>query len=208
MLFRSIIPTFEKKSASAYEWVNQNGFNDEYDKEHFAPELIDLINKTPFQEIGTHTYAHYFCLEAGQTKEQFREDISVACKLANEKGIKLRSLVFPRNQFNEDYLSVCNEFGITSVRTNPDIWYWSYADNAGSFMKRFFRAGDAYLKFQPIKLQYVEDIKTDMLPLHLPASRLYRPWRPKYAIENKLKIKRILKEMTTAAQKGAYYHIW
>jgi len=204
----SIIPTFSNRNASAYEWVNEFGFKEDKDQQHFAPELIALIQKTPFQEIGTHTYAHYFCLEPGQTKEQFREDIKIACKLAAERGITIRSLVFPRNQYNESYLSVCNEFGITSVRTNPDIWYWSYSNTAGSFMKRFFRAGDAYLKFQPIKTQYLRDIKTDQLPLQLPATRLYRAWRPKYAIENKLKIRRILNEMTNAARKGAYYHIW
>jgi len=203
-----LIPTFKNKNASAYEWVKEFGFEEEEDRQHFAPGIIELIKKVPFQEIGTHTYAHYFCLESGQTKEQFRADIQTACRLAAEKGITIRSLVFPRNQFNEEYLSVCNEFGITSVRTNPDIWYWSYADNAGSFMKRFFRAGDAYLKFQPISIQFLKDIKTDQLPLQLPATRLYRACRPKYAIENKLKMRRILNEMTTAAKKGAYYHIW
>jgi hypothetical protein len=204
----SVIPTFSNRNASAYEWVKEIGFKEDRDKQHFAPELIELIKKTPFQEIGTHTYAHYFCLEPGQTKEQFREDIKTACKLATEKGITVRSLVFPRNQFNEDYLSVCNEFGITSVRTSPDIWYWAYSESAGGMLKRFFRAGDAYLKIQPIKTQYLRDIRTDQLPLHLPATRLYRAWRPKHAIENKLKMRRILNEMTNAAKKGAYYHIW
>jgi peptidoglycan/xylan/chitin deacetylase (PgdA/CDA1 family) len=204
----SILPSFTNKSASAYDWVDTFGFKSEDDQQHFAPELIELINKTPFQEIGTHTYAHYFCLEPGQTIEQFREDIRIACKLAAKKGLKLRSLVFPRNQYNESYLSVCNEFGITAVRTSPEIWYWAYSDKAGSFMKRFFRAGDAYLKFQPIKTQYLKDISTDQLPLKLPSTRLYRAWRPKFSIENKLKLRRILNEMTNAAKKGAYYHIW
>jgi len=204
----SVIPTFNNRNASAYEWVKEIGFKEDKDKQHFAPELIELIKKTPFQEIGTHTYAHYFCLEPGQTKEQFREDIKTACKLATENGITIRSLVFPRNQFNEDYLSVCNEFGITSVRTSPDIWYWAYSESAGGMLKRFFRAGDAYLKIQPIKTQYLRDIRTDQLPLHLPATRLYRAWRPKHAVENKLKMRRILNEMTNAAKKGAYYHIW
>lgn len=204
----ALVPTFKNPDVSAYEWVNKNGFNGDNDPSHFAPEFIDMIKSTPFQEIGTHTYAHYFCLEEGQTKEQFREDIKMACELAKSKGIEIKSLVFPRNQFNEDYLSICNEFGITSVRTNPDIWYWSYSNEAGSFMKRFFRAGDAYLKFQPIKMVYPKDINPNLMPLHLPASRLYRPWRPYYAIENKLKIRRIINEMTKAAQKGSYYHIW
>lgn len=203
-----LIPSYKNPQASTYEWINTHGFLDDNDRCHFAPELVEQVYQTPHQEIGTHTYSHYFCLEQGQTKEQFREDIRLACALAEEKGRTIRSLVFPRNQFNEEYLSVLDELGITSVRTNPDIWYWSYSDHAGSFLKRFFRAGDAYLKFQPIALQYLKDIDTSKRPLHLPATRLYRPWRPQYPIENKLKMRRILNEMTRAAQKGAYYHIW
>lgn len=204
----ALIPTFSNPHASAYEWIRVNGFSGEEDPCHFAPDLVELVYRTPHQEVGTHTYAHYFCLEEGQTKEQFQEDIRLAVAQAAEKGRIIRSLVFPRNQFKEEYLSVCREFGITSVRTNPDIWYWSYSHNAGSFMKRFFRAGDAYLGFQPIRMQFVSDISTAELPLHLPASRLYRPWKPGQPIQNRLKMRRILHEMTRAARRGAYYHIW
>ncbi len=201
------IPTFKNPEVSAYEWVKKNGFSSENDLEHFAPELIDLIKNTPYQEIGTHTFAHYFCLEEGQNKDQFREDIKMACKVASEKGIEIKSLVFPRNQFNKDYLSICKEFGITSVRTNPAIWYWSYAADS-SLIKKIFRTGDAYLKFQPIKMVMLKDIDKNQNPLQLPAARLYRPWSGSFKFQNKLKLNRILNEMTMAAKNNAYYHLW
>lgn len=204
----SLIPTFTNPEVSAYEWVKKNGFASEEDPFHFAPHLIDLIQSTPHQEIGTHTYAHYFCLEQGQTKEQFRADLQLAVEVAAAKNIRLHSLVFPRNQYNAEYLEVCTELGIQTVRTNPDIWYWSYSDKAGSFMKRFFRAGDAYIKWQPIKMVSLSDIDPAKVPLELPASRLYRPWRPEWPVLNKWKMSRIRNEMTEAAQKGGYYHIW
>ncbi len=203
----ALLPSFVNPDVSAYEWIKKNGFSGDNDPFHFAPELIELIKSTPHQEIGTHTYGHYFCLEEGQTKEQFREDIKMACKVAREHGIEIRSLVFPRNQFNRDYLSICKEAGITSVRSSPDIWYWSPATGSG-FMKKFFRAGDAYIRFQPIKPVYLKDINTDSLPLLLPATRLYRPWKPEYPLQNTFKMRRILNEMTVAAKNGAYYHIW
>lgn len=203
-----LIPSFANPEVSAYEWVKKNGFLEEEDPFHFAPRLVDLVNSTPHQEIGTHTYAHYFCLEKGQTKEEFRADLEMAVKVAATKGIRLHSLVFPRNQYNSAYLEICTELGIQIVRTNPDIWYWSYSDKAGSFLKRFFRAGDAYLKLQPIKMVRLSDIDASKTPLELPASRLYRPWRPEWPIQNKWKMKRIKNEMTEAAKKGGYYHIW
>lgn len=203
-----VIPTFDNPSVSAYSWINKNGFKGDDDPFHFAPELVDQIASTRFQEIGTHTYGHYFCLEKGQTRDQFRVDMEAACRIAAERNIKLHSLVFPRNQFNRDYLSVCTELGITAVRSSPDIWYWSPATGS-SFMKKFFRAGDAYLKFQPIKPVYLHEIKKEKgMPLLLPSTRLYRPWQPEYKIQNAFKMRRILDEMTIAAKKKAYYHLW
>ena len=44
----------------------------------FAPELIGKIAATPGQEIGSHTFCHYYCREAGQTPEEFRMDMRAA----------------------------------------------------------------------------------------------------------------------------------
>lgn len=204
----STIPTFTNPKASAYEWIKKHGFLNETDPCHFAPDLIQKIKATPHQEIATHTYAHYFCLEEGQTREQFREDLEIAVRIAQEDGSDIKSLVFPRNQFNPDYLSVCKEVGITAVRSSPNIWYWKYATGS-TFKEKFFRAGDAYIKMQPIKPITLNDIDVHTnMPLLLPSTRLYRAWQPKYKIQNYFKLRRILNEMTEAARKGYYYHLW
>lgn len=203
-----LLPTFANPKVSAYEWIERHGFYNDDDPFHFAPDLIELIKTTPNQEIGTHTYGHYFCLEKGQTPGQFKSDIEMACKVALENGTTIRSLVFPRNQFNQEYLGICAEAGITSIRSSPEIWYWAPATGS-TFMKKLFRAGDAYLKFQPIRMVYLKDIKTDNgLPLSLPATRLYRPWKPGQPLQNGLKMRRILNEMTEVAKRKAYYHLW
>lgn len=202
------LPTFADEKLSAYNWVNQNGFDGEEDVFHFAPSLIDKIQQTSHQEIGTHTYAHYYCLAEGQTTEQFRQDLKMAAKLAAAKGINLQSLVFPRNQFNAAYLSVCTEMGITSVRSNPDVWYWRPASESG-ILTKIFRTGDAYFNLKPVKTVALNKIvyKGDE-PLQIPASRLYRAWRPGSPFMNKRKLHRILNEMTEAAQYKRYYHLW
>lgn len=203
----SITPTYTNKNVSGYEWIKKNGFEAKDAPCHFAPELIEKIKSTKNQEIGTHTYSHYFCLEQGQTVEQFRADMKKACELAAEANLTLHSLVFPRNQYNEEYLSVCKEYGINVVRTCPDIWYWSPTAESG-LLRKIARTGDAYIKLQPIEPVYLKDISPNQLPIRLPASRLYRPWSRKWSILNKIKLKRILNEMTAAAKTGAYYHLW
>ncbi len=203
----SVLPTFKNPAISAYDWVKKNGFFEEQDLFHFAPELIQKIKSTPNQEIGSHTYAHYFCLEEGQTIEQFKEDIRTAFKVANEIGISISSLVFPRNQYNEEYLAVCRELGITSIRSNPAIWYWQPSDKAG-LLTKIFRSGDAFCNIHSAPMVFLDQIQTHIQPIQLPATRLYRPWRPTYSFQNKFKLKRILNEMTRAAQEGGYYHLW
>ena len=202
-----ITPAYSNKGVSTYDWIEKNGFQEEEDPFHFAPALIEKIKNTPHQEIGTHTYSHYFCLEPGQTKEQFKADLLKAIEIASSWGIELTSLVFPRNQFNDDYLSVCRELEITSVRSNPSVWYWSPASSSGMLTK-IFRTGDAYIKFDRNKSIDLQKLHQHQQPIQLPASRLYRPWKPSFKFQNKLKLNRILREMTVAAKKGAYYHIW
>jgi hypothetical protein len=46
------------------------------------------------------------------------------------------------------------------------------------------------------------------LPVCMPASRLLRPYNPSEGFLNGMKIDRIRKEMTRAAEKGEVYHLW
>ncbi len=201
------LPTYNDPKYSSYAWVAENGLMEPTDPYHFAPDLISLIENKPGFEIGTHTYCHYYCKEAGQTAAQFKADLKLAKEVAEKRGHQLKSLVFPRNQFNEDYLQVCYELGIEIVRSNPDCWYWD-ANLPESLAKKIFRTGDAYSGLLGAKVFSLDSIDINQKPLCLPASRLYRAWTSKSNILNKLKLQRILGEMTFAAKTGGYYHLW
>ncbi len=203
----AVHPGYEQPHFSSYHWVQQHGLQEPEDIYHFAPDLIQLLETVPFFETGTHTYSHYYCKEGGQTAEQFREDLRLALEVASRRGHVIRSLVFPRNQFNEQYLSVCAELGIETVRSNPDAWYWD-ANRPESLLKKVFRTGDAYTNLLGSKVVPLALIDRSNHPLLLPASRLYRAWTEKSAVLNRLKLQRILNEMTVAARQGGYYHLW
>ena len=47
------------------------GPNERQDPYHFGLSLVRRIKDCPHQEIGTHTFSHYYCLEDGQTPEHF-----------------------------------------------------------------------------------------------------------------------------------------
>ncbi len=200
-----ILPNYKNTDLSAYDYGNTLN-SSETEFFCFARDLIQQIQNSPYQEIGTHTYSHYYCLEEGQTLASFKADLEKAIELAKQMGIELKSLVFPRNQFNEDYLKVCYDLGIENVRSNPTDWYWKDTQN-DSLKNKIFRTGDAYIgsnnKSYKLTDLHVEKGK----PLSQKASRLLRPYSNNKFLNN-LKLKRIKSEMTSAAKNNEIYHLW
>jgi peptidoglycan/xylan/chitin deacetylase (PgdA/CDA1 family) len=205
-------PTYDQPQLSAYHFIDSAGIgnNEGDDPLHFAPSLVKQIIATPHQELGTHTFAHYYCNESGQTLDQFRDDIRAAKRVAATYGVELRSLVFPRNQFNDQYLMACYEEGITSVRSNPLDWFWKIdSTQAESMRKRLNRGADAYLPVGKKNTYLLKSLPvSEGLPLCIPASRLLRPYNPKEFFLNTMKIDRITAEMSRAAEQGEVYHLW
>jgi peptidoglycan/xylan/chitin deacetylase (PgdA/CDA1 family) len=201
----ALLPDYKNTNLSAYEYGKALNSR-ETELFCFAKDLIQQIQNTPDQEIGTHTYSHYYCLEEGQTLASFKADLVKSIKLAKQMGIELKSLVFPRNQFNEDYLKVCYELGIENVRSNPTDWYWKDTQN-DSLKNKIFRTGDAYLGLNN-KSYKLTDLNVEKgKALSQKASRLLRPYSPNKFL-NDLKLKRIKSEMTTAAKNNEIYHLW
>ncbi len=197
------LPEYEKEKYSAYSWLNQNPNADLSCL--FAPDLIKRILMTPYQEIGSHTFAHYYTCEKGQTVGQFREDLKAAKKIAAEKfNIELKSLVFPRNQFNQQAIEVVESEGFSVIRSNPEDWYWRNAHEE-TLLKKIFRTGDTLTRLGK-KSSYTFPAKKGNL-LQLPASRLFRPYMGNGMLI-RTGIERIKTEMTVAAQNTEVYHLW
>lgn len=207
----TILPQYHALKYSPYQFAAKQGLGSEWHDAHFAPDLVMLIPQYPGQELATHTFSHYYCLEAGQTPEAFAADLEVVQHLSRQLvGQTLRSLVFPRNQFNRQYLALCTKAGITAIRSNPSVWYWSGIRNDdASLLRRAIRTGDGFIPLGPPTSYPLSHIlPEDGLPVCLPASRLLREHDTRRPWANRLRLNRILKEMTTAAQKGHVYHLW
>lgn len=200
-----ILPNYEKRELSAYEFGNSIKSNST-EEFCFAPDLIQEIAHTPGQELATHTYSHYYCLEKGQTAESFDMDLEKAVTVASALNVELKSLVFPRNQFAPQYLHFCNKHGIRNVRTNPDSWYWRDV-NSNSVLGKIGRTVDAYLDFGRKSYPVREFLKIENQPLEQKASRFFRPVEGNRVLR-KLKLKRILSEMEWAAKNKEVYHLW
>lgn len=200
----ALIPKYENTSLSAYDF-GERICSRQTEKFCFAPELVKMIGRTRNQELATHTYSHYYCLEKGQTIKEFEADMLKAKQLAEKSENKLKSLVFPRNQFNADYLKVCKNINLTSIRSNPSNWYWNSVEE-DSLKQKIYRTLDAYTgkkdkDYDVGDLELYEGITAQK------ASRFLRPYSSNNIL-NRIRLKRILSEMEESAKKGTIYHLW
>ncbi|HSF56002.1 MAG TPA: polysaccharide deacetylase family protein [Algoriphagus sp.] len=196
-------PSYTNRLFSAYTWVDSQ--KKLFKEALFAPDLVKMIIDTPNQELGSHSFAHYYSLEEGQNHKQWEADLKSANRIAFEKfGHTHYSLVFPRNQYSEKYLKVAESEGFQAVRTNPKDWFWQSVQHE-KFLKKVFRTGDTLFPLG-LKTSYLVDKpKNGIIPL--PASRLLRPFRPN-SFFNLKRIDRIKKEIETTIKFGEFYHLW
>jgi len=174
----------------------------------FAPDLIKKILHTLRQELASHTFCHYYCLEKGQTLEQFNMDLSSNQAVAESYNMSFKSLVFPRNQFNQKYLAACADAGLICYRGNPTHWaYQPENREERSIFRRAFRLLDAYL---PLSGSLRQQIKKDKLSgmINIPASLFLRPWNKRFYFLELLRLRRIKWSMTRTAKKGGIFHLW
>lgn len=204
-----VVPNYDLKKYSPYNGhFNTIGENEVEDPYHFCYSLIELLHNNPNQELSTHTFSHYYCLELGQTKDEFKSDIEAAIKIAKDKDIEVKSLIFPRNQFNDEYLEVIRDFNIESYRGNEKIWFYGASNtDKQNLLRRFLRIVDTYINISGHNCYSLDDI-TRNKPYDIPSSRFLRPYSSKLKFLESIRLNRILKSMEHAAKYRKIYHLW
>ncbi len=205
--YPKVKPAYTDKKYDPYLEPIGNGEKD--DPLHYAPSLIEQIRNTPKQEIATHTFSHYYCLEAGQTAEAFQDDLLSAIAIAKTWNLDLHSIIFPRNQVNPEYVKIMLETGITVYRDNEPSWFYSAgATNEHSLAKRAGRMMDSYVPLTSHNLGEWQNIKQGNDLYNIPSSRFLRPYSPKLARLEFLHLRRICQGITRAAKEKKIYHLW
>jgi len=185
---------------------NAIGNNESDDPYHFGYSLFELIRQSP-HEIGSHTFSHYFCLEEGQKAADFDADVKAAKKIAAANDVKITSLVFPRNQVNPEYFDILCKNGIAVYRGNPESWIYKPRRLSGDIpFIRLCRLLDTYFPISGYNTHPLNNRKSG--PVNIPASRFLKPYNKRLAWLEKLKLKRIMNEMTVAAKRNELYHLW
>ncbi|TEA78623.1 polysaccharide deacetylase family protein [Allopusillimonas ginsengisoli] len=199
-------PNYERPNLCPYAYLTSH---DDLDATyHFSPELIRLIAACPKQEIATHTFSHFYCKEDGQTLETFIADIDAAIKIARDHGFETRSIVFPRNQWNPDYLSALKDRGICCFRGNEASWFYQAVETRRQNpLRRAGRFIDTYLNLCGHQT-YVPAACAPGHPYNFPASRLLRPCATTLQLLEPLRLRRIRQSLLHAAKHGQVFHLW
>jgi hypothetical protein len=202
------LPQYDDPRLTPYAEIRTIGQDEDEDPFHFARGLLEQIRSNPAQEIGTHTFSHYYCLEPRQSIAAFRADLQAAMAAAVDFGVVLKSIVFPRNQYDDAHLRICGEVGLKAFRGNPRSW--RYRPRPLADETRWIRAArliDSYCNLSSHNCYSLAETAGDV-PMNLPASRFLRPYAAKLATAQALRERRIKDDLTYAGRQGLAYHLW
>ncbi len=185
------------------------GVDEVADPEHLAGSLVRELAALPGQEVASHTYSHFYCLESGQSEEDFRADLAAAQAVAHGQGLTLTSLVLPRNQWNPDYAAAVIDNGFTCFRgPQPSRGHEARAHSEHSRVDRATRLIDTYAGLiPPPTFAWNSLLRPDGL-CDLPASAFLRPYSPGRQRLEPLQLRRLVRGLRDAAHRGRIFHLW
>ena len=202
-------PSYANHALSPYEnLVAELGVDEKDDPSHYAPSLIRQIIQTPHQEMATHTFSHYYCLEEGQTPEDFDHDLKASLRAAEKFDLKSTSIAFPRNQYDDKYLTVCAGNGLLVYRGTENLWFRQSSKRRAhrQWGRRIMRILDAYFNISGANAYSLPAMEGQLI--NLPSSRYLRSYSKKFSGFEPLRLKRITSSMTIAAKSKQAFHLW
>jgi len=200
-------PTYANRRLDPYSFLDEIGENERSDPFHYAPSLLHAIAEVPGQEIASHTFSHYYCLEEGQTEQAFEADLRAAASIGEGFGRVTEALVFPRGQYNPAYGSALARVGVRTYRTAPRFYpYRPRRAAEENIALRGLRLLDSYV---PVGGYYGDTPSPDSsgaVPLR--AGLFLRPFSRSRRQLEPIRMQRIKRAMRQAARRGRDFHLW
>lgn len=201
-------PTYKKSIFYSFEsllpYIQQNRYPI---SNYFCKDIIENLKKNSKVELASHTFSHYYCLEEGQTAEDFKQDVSFAVMEAKKNDITIKSIIFPRNQVSQEYIDICKQLGITHYRgTLNNYLYQANKTESRYSIKGALRFLDTYFNLSGYNT-YCNDYQRDGIH-DVPGSRFLRPYSNSLSFLEYFKIRRIKRSMEYAAKNNEIYHLW
>jgi len=78
------------------------------------------VQADPSQEVGCHTFSHVVFGDKGCSVQVAEAEVVKCVAVAQEIGVNLKSLIFPRNR--QGHLQVVKDFGFSCYRSPRAGW--------------------------------------------------------------------------------------
>ena len=178
--------------------------------ELLAPSLVREIVRARKHEIATHTFSHFFWMDGDGSEEAFRQELKAARKVAEWWKAPLRSIVFPRNQYEPVLAPILLAEGVTAYRGNPRSRMWEFEDSsdANRSWRRAGRLLDAYLPVLPRRTVGWNEVLEPAGVSNVRASFFLRPFTPALRSLEGLRLARMKGCLRAAAERGEILHLW
>jgi hypothetical protein len=186
------------------------GYDEREDPYHFGASLVRMIAATEGQELASHTFSHFYCLDGEQNApEVFAADCDAQEEASAPYGVRMTSIVFPRNQTTQEALAMCAQKGYTAYRGTPEHFLYTGKKEAVQVnpLLRGLRLIDAYINLTGHHTYPLAAVREGALANVL-GSRFLRPYTPRLRFLEPLRLARIKAGMTRAAKKGEVFHLW
>jgi peptidoglycan/xylan/chitin deacetylase (PgdA/CDA1 family) len=205
-------PSYPDMRVSSYTHIAEGsvGENRGSDPYHYGAPLVREILQTPHQELGSHTFSHYYAQDgAGNERTVFAADCEAFKKAAVKFNTLISSIVFPRNQTTAAALQICKEAGLLIYRGTPLHFLYTGKKESEQTnpLLRILRLIDAYLNISGHHTQKLSEVRGGVLD-NVQGSRFLRPYSPSLRFFEWLRLSRIKNSMTYAAKHGEIFHLW
>jgi peptidoglycan/xylan/chitin deacetylase (PgdA/CDA1 family) len=204
-------PKYKKKIYNSYSLLKSLRDDpnvNQIEKVLFANDLIEQINNTPHQEIGSHTFSHYYCLEEGQNIKTFENDLQKSIKVAKKRGIEMQTIILPRNQVKWNYIKVLSDYGIKAYRgiRSKVLDKPRKKENLNLILKglKYLNSNFNFLKNNSYNL-YEKDNES---LINLPASKFMYWYIEGLKILDYIRLEKIKTDMRKSAKNKKVYHLW
>lgn len=209
---KKLQPIYTNQKVSTYYHIENSeiGNSETDDKYHFGRNLVEQIIATPNQELASHTFSHYYCIDGSKNSSAiFTADCQAFKSAVADFNQPIKSIIFPRNQTTDDALKVCKEQGFTSYRGTPEHFLYTAKNDSDQTnpLLRILRLVDSYLNVTGHHTFRLNSHSQESL-VNILGSRFLRPFNQKLKFLESLKIRRIKNSMTYAAKNGDVFHLW
>ncbi len=199
-------PAYDRPELDPY--LEPIGRDEHDDPLHLAGSLVDQLRGQEGQEVASHTFSHFYCLERGPGEEAFRADLAAAQEAASSRGLRLKSLVLPRNQWRDDYTPAVLATGFECIR-GPQPG-WANRSRRGEDTGLAVRAARLATTYAGPRLRtFGWDQVTEPSGLcNIPASTFLRPLSTRTRSLESLQHRRIVAGLRDAARRRRILHLW